>query len=519
MKLTDLIQGLQFKVLQGSLEKDVDSLVYFSEKARTGTAFFAIAGREKNGLSYVQAAADRGAEVFIVQEDFLFPSLPSDTPRQNTQSGALTVLRVEDVRKALAAMSSRFYKNPCDSLFTIGITGTKGKTSTAYMLRGILEEAGIRTGLISTVENGWEGHFQEADRTTPQSLDIQQWCRKMADGGCRAVVMEVSSQALMQSRVWGIPFDLGIFTNLSPDHIGPGEHGSFEEYAYWKSTLFGQCNTVVINEDVPVWRQLLAERAAEGTRLPRRIISFGQSMTSDFRCSHLHLTRDEKGLGTAFLLEERAAEAEASFSLRLPGLFNAANGAGAAAAARSAGVSWQVITRALEKILVPGRVEMVETGGRTSVLVDYAHNGIALRQLLQDLRVYEPARLIVVFGCGGNRDKNRRLEMGRAAAELADLTVVTSDNPRDEDPQAIIWDIVSAMEDARREGRLRGSYLTIPSRAQAIERAVRMGETRDIVLIAGKGHETYQLAGGEKIHFDDRQIVRNINFKKAYGGK
>ena len=518
MKLAALTEGLQYTLLQGTMEKDVNSLIYFSEEAEAGSAFFAIPGSEKNGLAYVQAAQARGAEVFIVQESLFLDSTESP---QNPQSRPPTVLLVEDVRKALALMSSRFYGNPCDSLFTVAVTGTKGKTSTAYMLRAILEEAGIRTGLIGTVENGWEGHFQEAERTTPQSLDVQRWCRQMADGGCRAVVMEVSSQGLMQSRVCGVPFDLGIFTNLSPDHIGPGEHKSFEEYAYWKSTLFSQCRTAVIQEDVPAWRELLEERQKEARQreterrdiLPRRVLSFGQQAGSDFRCSHLQLTGDETGLGTSFLLEERRSQTERKLSLGLPGLFQAFNAAGAAAAARSCGIGWAVIEEALKKVRVPGRVEPVDTGGKTCVLVDYAHNGLALRQLLRDLRVYGPRQLIVVFGCGGNRDRNRRKEMGRAAAELADRVIVTSDNPRKEKPEAIIADIVRAMEEVREEGRLRGSWKTVENRAEAIREAVRLGEKDDIVLIAGKGHETYQLTGEKKIHFDDREIVRDYIMK------
>ncbi|MGN0715324.1 MAG: UDP-N-acetylmuramoyl-L-alanyl-D-glutamate--2,6-diaminopimelate ligase [Anaerovoracaceae bacterium] len=520
MKLDALTEGLQYTLLQGTMEKDVNSLIYFSDEAEAGSAFFAIPGSEKNGLAYVQAAQARGADVFLVQE-----SLFLDSP-QNPQSRPPTVLLVEDVRKALALMSSRFYGNPCDSLFTVAVTGTKGKTSTTYMLRAVLEEAGIRTGLIGTVENGWEGHFQEAERTTPQSLDVQRWCRQMADGGCRAVIMEVSSQGLMQSRVYGVPFDLGIFTNLSPDHIGPGEHESFEEYAYWKSTLFSQCRTAVILEDEPAWRELLEVRQQEarqqeerqqeancGDILPQRVLSFGQQAGSDFRCSHLELTKDDIGLGTSFLLEERCSQTERKLSLGLPGLFQAFNAAGAAAAARSCGIGWTVIEEALKKVRVPGRVEPVDTGGKTCVLVDYAHNGLALRQLLRDLRVYEPRQLIVVFGCGGNRDRNRRKEMGRAAAELADLSIVTSDNPRKEKPETIIADIVHAMEEVRNEGRLRGSWQTVENRAEAIREAVRLGEKDDIVLIAGKGHETYQLTGEKKIHFDDREIVRDYIMK------
>jgi len=499
MKSTDLIRHLDGRLIRGTADKNVNALVYFSEETVPESVFFAIPGTDKNGMDYAAEAAAKGAHTIITEEDRK-DILPLD--------GA--VVQVPSVRKALADASCLFYRNPSRFLFTIGVTGTKGKTSTAFMVRAILEEAGIPTGLIGTVENGWENHFQEADRTTPQSLDIQRWCRKMADAGCRAVVMEVSSQGLMQQRTEGIEFDIGIFTNLSPDHIGPGEHESFEEYMGWKGRLFGQCRRAVICEDEPRWRKLLARERKEGNGrnfpLPYEVISFGKSGTADFRMGPVKPLRGMEGPGISFSLNGHQAE------LGIGGTFNAANAAGAAPAARCMGLDWETILAALKKVRIPGRMEPVDTGGRTCVLVDYAHSGIALRSVLTDLRACGPDRIITVFGCGGNRDKNRRLEMGRAAAELSDLVFVTSDNPRKERPEDIIADITGAMEEASRKGA-ECIWQVIPDRAEAIRRAVEAGCENDIVLIAGKGHETYQLAGEEKIHFDDREVVRNM-----YGG-
>lgn len=497
MKLTDLTEGLEAVLLQGTMDKDVKALVYFSEEAAEGSAFFAIPGAEKNGMDYVQDAAGRGADV-VFTEEVPEAFLPQE----------ITVLQVSDVRRALARASCNFYGNPCREMIAVGVTGTKGKTSTTYMMRSILEEAGVKTGLIGTVKNGWDGCFEEADRTTPQSLDIQRWCRRMADAGCGAVVMEVSSQGLMQSRVDGITFDIGIFTNLSPDHIGPGEHKNFEEYACWKASLLQKCRAAVINSDDRLWqdisRQLMKEKPA-GT-LPETVVYFGKGPEADYRCNNLQLTGTGERLGVSFQLEDQ------NLQLALPGYFNAANAAGAAAAARQLGIRWNHIRSALAAVRVPGRVEPVDTGGRTNVLVDYAHNGMALEHLLRDLRLYQPKRLIAVFGCGGNRDKSRRYEMGRAAAQYADFTIVTSDNPRNEPPDEIIKDITGAMDRAIAEGA-RGTYIVVADRAEAIRRAAAEGGPEDIVLIAGKGHETYQLAGGKKTHFDDREIVKNI-----YGG-
>ena len=490
MKLAVLMEGLEYTVLQGTADEDVKALVYFSDEAVPGSMFFAVPGTEDYGLDYAQEAVRRGAGVIAAE--------PSQEAWQNRQLAGflppdVTLILVSDVRKAMAHASCIFYGNPCRDLLTVGITGTKGKTSTAFMMRAILEEAGIPTGLIGTVKNGWEGHFEEADRTTPQSPDIHRWCRKMAEGGCRAVVMEISSQGLKQSRIDGVLCDAAIFTNLTPDHIGPGEHENFEEYAWWKSRLFSRCQKAVLNRDDPEWQKMLPEGNLQ------EAVTFGTDPGADYICENLQIKRIEGRPGVEFTMEGHR------ISMKLPGAFNAINGAAAAAAARELGISWEIIVSALEKVKIPGRAEPVDTVRHTSVLVDYAHNGVSLRQILTNLRQYEPSRLIVVFGCGGNRDRNRRFEMGRAAAELADLTVVTSDNPRKEKPEDIIADITGAMEAA---GAGRDSYVIIADRREAIRRAVAEGKKDDIVLIAGKGHETYQIAGDKKIHFDDREIVK-----------
>lgn len=489
MKLADLTRGLELTLLQGTEDKDVKALIYFSEEAVPGCLFFAVPGTEKNGLDYAEDAVRRGASAVVVQEPWF--------PPQNL-SAETTVILAEDVRQTMAFMSCRFYGEPCRELTVIGVTGTKGKTSTAFMLREILEQAGISAGIIGTVKNGWEGNFQEADRTTPQPVDIQCWCRKMADAGCSALVMEVSSQGLKQHRTGGVDFDIGMFTNLSPDHIGPGEHASFEEYASCKGKLFQQCRTAVYSEDDEKWKELLPPGSS-----PRRI-TFGQNPRADYWCRDVKLQEEDGMPGIQFTLERGTERAE--LQVPLPGNFNAVNAAGAAAAARTLGIGWNPIKEALKQIRIPGRMEPVNTGGRTRVFVDYAHNGISLRRALESLRQYEPERLIVVFGCGGNRDRNRRREMGRTAAELADLTIVTSDNPRQENPAEIIKDITDAMDGAI-AGGAPGRYRVEPDRKAAIIYAVTNGRKRDMILIAGKGHETYQLVNGKKIYFDDRKTA------------
>jgi len=319
MRLTDLTRDLEYTLLQGTEDKDVNALIYFSEEAVPGCMFFAVPGTEKNGLDFAADAVKRGAHT-VVTENLWIP-----------EARDVTVLLVKNVRKAMAQLSCRFYGYPSRELLTIGITGTKGKTSTAFMVRQILEKAGIATGLVGTVKNGWEGNFHEAERTTPQSVEIQRWCREMADHGCRALVMEVSSQGIKQNRVDGMDFDIGIFTNLSPDHVGPGEHESFTEYAACKAGWISQCRRAVINSDEDVWNAFFPDGYAAER------ITFGTSSEADFCCRAIRHTACGERIGTAFQLcgEE--------LYIPLPGAFNAINAAGAAAAPRPAARKIQTI--------------------------------------------------------------------------------------------------------------------------------------------------------------------------------
>lgn len=484
MKLSDLTADLEYRLLQGTEDKDVESLVYFSEEARPGSLFFAVPGMDKNGIAFAAAAAERGALAAVTEEVW--------NPPQNLSH--LTVLRVENVRQTMAYISKQFFGNPGASMKLIGVTGTKGKTSTVFMLREILEQAGIRTGILSTVKNGWEGCYEPAELTTPQSVDVYRWLRRMEDNGCRALVMEVSSQAMKQYRVEGITFDIGIFTNLRPDHIGPGEHKDFAEYRDCKARLMTQCRKVVYHADEGIWASCLPEA------YPPEYVTFGTGERNTYRYRSVMLTEKNGLPGVSFCM------GGAALYVPLPGNFNAVNAAGAAAAARELGISWECIRTALSCLRIPGRMEPVDGCGDKRVFVDYAHNGLALEQVLRSLRKYRPERLIVVFGCGGNRDPRRRQEMGKAAAALADLTIVTSDNPRQEPPEQIIKDITDAMDQAAANGAP-GQYLVEPDRKKAIVQAVTDSGKHDMILIAGKGHETYQLVKGEKIYADDRKTA------------
>ncbi len=504
MRLDALLQGADFERVCGTLDKEAETLIYHSDKIGPNAVFFAIKGEKADGHDFIKEAAEKGVKTFVAEDCGGF--FPRDA----------TVIRVDDTRKALAIASKNFFGRPDESLWIAGITGTKGKTGTSFMLKSILENAGIKTGIIGTVRQGFEGHYLEAENTTPQSFAIYKMLREMADSGCKAAVMEVSSQALKQHRTFGIDFDVGIFTNLSPDHIGRGEHRDFEEYAACKGRLFRQSGLGVFNEDSE-YAAYMAENLREslrenlqgnlqgnltGTLQTEREIFYGMKQAKDIR-----IFRDGDLLGTEFVFHGE------KIRLPLPGRFNIYNAMAAMSAARTLGIEYGKMAEALRDIKIRGRGELIPTYADYAVLLDYAHNGIALESLLRALREYEPKRLIAVFGCGGERDHKRRSEMGLAAGTLADLTVITSDNPRGEPPEEIIREIAEAVSETA------GEYVVIADRRQALEWAIKQAQKGDIIAVCGKGHETYQIIADRRIPFDDRAVITEIigrNHERVY---
>jgi UDP-N-acetylmuramoyl-L-alanyl-D-glutamate--2,6-diaminopimelate ligase len=380
----------------------------------------------------------------------------------------------------------------------IGVTGTKGKTTTTYMVRSILEAAGIRTGLVGTIETLFETEKGEvripSANTTPESIVLQRRFKEMADSGVEAVVMEVSSQALMLHRTAGFMFDLGIFTNLSPDHIGPNEHKDFEDYLHCKSMLFQQCRTGILNGDDPHCGAILQGHTCA-------VETFGLGQDNDLRAQNIRLIHTPGELGISF---ETEGLLQVQAHVPAPGRFSVYNALCAIAVCRHFEVNENEIREALRQIHVRGRIEMVKVSDDFTLMIDYAHNAMALESLLATLREYEPHRLVCLFGCGGNRSKLRRFEMGEASGKLAELSIITSDNPRDEDPMDIIRDIVTGI--SRTDGR----HVEIPDRKDAIRYAIRNGEKGDIVVLAGKGHEDYQEIKGRKYPMDERVLIREI---------
>ena len=490
MQLKKLLEGVGYECLQGEEDRAVTGVAYDSRKVTEGSLFVCIRGTAVDGHVFAADAAAKGAAALVVEE-------PVDVP------DTVTVLRVEDARKALAVLSANWFGHPAEKLTTIGITGTKGKTTTTYMIRSILEAAGHKTGLIGTIESITGKRTIPSENTTPESYLIQEYFAEMADAGCDSVVMEVSSQALMMDRVAGIRFDFGIFTNIEPDHIGPNEHSSFEEYLDCKKKLLRMCRIGIVNCDDKHFPQIV-----EGAEC--QLETYGYSEKATLRARHAMMLSKPGYLGIRYQAEGLV---NIPVEIDIPGRFSVYNSLAAVAVCHHMGATGEDILQALTQAKVKGRVEMVPVSRYFTLMIDYAHNAMALESLLTALREYHPNRLVCLFGCGGNRDRSRRFEMGEVSGRNADLTIITSDNPRFEEPDAIIADIVTGIS------RTDGEYIMIPDRKEAIAWAIHHGEPGDIIILAGKGHEDYQIIKGKKYPMDERVLIREILEEDAKTGK
>lgn len=480
-KLKDLLEHLDYQCLQGTTDKEITSVVYDSRKAEPGSLFLCIKGAVSDGHAYAKEVAEKGASVLVVQDAV---EVPED----------VTVIQVENSRYAMACISAAWFDYPAKKLKTIGITGTKGKTTTTYLVKSILENAGHKTGLIGTIETIIaEEHIPSAN-TTPESYLVQQYFAKMAEAGCDSVVMEVSSQGLMLHRTAGFTFDIGIFTNLEPDHIGPNEHKDFEDYLHCKALLFKQCKTGIFNADDQHLEQILEGHTCE-------VETFGFSEKADLRAENTKLVT---GKGTLGIHYDVKGLMDFPVEIDLPGKFSVYNSLTAIAVCRHFNVTEENIQKALKQAKVKGRIEMVKVSDDFTLMIDYAHNAMSLESLLTTLKEYKPNRLVCLFGCGGNRSKLRRYEMGEVSGKLADLTIITSDNPRNEEPQEIINDIKVGI------GKTDGKYVEIIDRKEAIAYAIHHGQPGDIVVLAGKGHEDYQEIKGKKYPMDERVLIQEI---------
>ena len=402
----------------------------------------------------------------------------------------------------MARMACAWYGYPAQKLKMIGVTGTKGKTTTTYMVKSILEAAGHKVGLIGTIETLIGTTRIPSLNTTPESLLLQELLAKMVKAGCDAVVMEVSSQALMLHRVEGILFDIGVFTNISADHIGPAEHASFEDYMECKSRLFRMCRKGIFNgDDIHLGRILEGHTCSVET--------FGLNKTNDLYADEIELVCRPGYLGTKFHVR---SEEDYEVTTDIPGKFSVYNALCAIAICRQFGVTKEQLQTALADVKVKGRVEMVKVSDDFILMIDYAHNAMALESILSTLREYRPSRIVCVFGCGGNRARSRRYEMGEVSGRHADFTILTSDNPRYENPEAILDDIETGIK------RTKGKYIRIADRREAIAYSIHNGQPGDVIVLAGKGHEDYQEICGKKYPMDERVIIAEILAEDAKKG-
>ncbi len=483
MKLSELLENLEYELVQGSTDVEISDIIMDSRKMIAGCIFTAIVGANSDGHEFVGQAGKAGASAILISKDVDLTGLEN-----------VTVVKVSDTRYATALMSAAFFGHPAKELFTIGITGTKGKTTTTYMIKNVLDACGIKTGLIGTIETLIGDESIPSKNTTPEAYTINQSFRKMIDEGCKAVVMEVSSQGLMLHRTAGILFDIGVFTNLEKDHIGPNEHTSMEHYTQCKAMLFRQCKVGIVNGD-----DTHVEAMLEGSTC--KAFKYGLSENADVRATDIKLLHEGGRIGTVYTVSGKVND---KIELSMPGIFSVYNSLCAIAVTSHLDIKQDILKEALKNVKVKGRIEPVKVSDKFTLLIDYAHNAMSLESILKTLREYEPGRLVCLFGCGGNRSKDRRYEMGEIAGKCADLTIITSDNPRFEEPQDIIDDIKIGI------GKTNGEYVEIINRKDAIKYAIENGRTGDIIVLAGKGHEDYQEIKGVKYPMDERVLIAEV---------
>ncbi|MCR5636909.1 MAG: UDP-N-acetylmuramoyl-L-alanyl-D-glutamate--2,6-diaminopimelate ligase [Clostridiales bacterium] len=480
MLLSQLLADIEYKTVKGQ-DVEIASLIYDSRKVEKGSVFVCLKGSSFDSHTKALEASKAGAAAIIAEHE--------------VECGDnCTLIIVDDTRKALAYMSCAYFDYPAKSLKTVAITGTKGKTTTAAMIRYILEEGGIKTATIGTLGIVLDDRIISTNNTTPESYEIQEAMRLMVNSGYKAVVIEASSLGFKWHRTDGVVFDFGVFTNFSHDHIGGVEHESLEEYFDCKAMLFSQCKIGCANADDEKFEQIksLAKCPVE---------SFGFSEKADLRCVNSELINDAGFIGIHI---DTQGSLHLSADVAVPGKFNAYNALAAISVCRHFDITNENIINGLRKFKVKGRVEPVKVSDKFSVLIDYAHNAISMENVLTTLRQYNPHRIITMFGAGGNRPKVRRYEMGETSGRLSDLSVITEDNSRYEDVNDIINDILVGMK------KTDGEYVVVPNRREAIKYCLDTAQKGDIIVLAGKGHEDYQEIKGVKYHLDEREVIDDI---------
>lgn len=477
MKLKEMLKDVNYAIVKGSDEIEINNIQYDSRNINKGDLFFAIQGYSTDGHKYISTAVEKGAVAVIYDKDI--ENLPE-----------CTMIKVEDSRKAMALISSNFYGNPKNKLKIIGITGTNGKTTSTFMIKSILEEAGFKVGLLGTIANYIGNKKLHSDRTTPESLEIHKLFKEMVQEGVDYCVMEVSSHSLYLDRVYGINFSQAIFTNLTQDHLD--FHKTFENYYEAKLLLFKNSQNTIIN-----WDDEYGKRVYNDVRENK--LTYSIEKESNLKARDIKMN----SRGVQFTISYGGKEEK--INMHIPGRYNILNSLGSALACLSEGIGLEIVKNGLENMNgVPGRCEIVTKNYKLGyeVIVDYAHTPDGLENILKTAREFTEGRLISVFGCGGDRDKTKRPIMGKIGTELSDIAIITSDNPRSEEPSSIIEDIRNGIE--------KDNYIVVENRREAIKKAMEISQKNDVVVVAGKGHEDYQILKDRTIHFDEREIIKEI---------
>lgn len=481
MKLSVLVENMEYELLQGSLNVEISDVIYDSRKAVKNGVFVCIKGTQRDSHVYINEVVEKGCSAIVVEEaDLIFPE-------------GVTVIKTNNNRRALSLLSAAYFDYPAKKMTMIGLTGTKGKTTTSYMIQAILSNANKKVGVIGTIGAVINGRKVKTANTTPESYELQKLFSQMVEEGCEYCVMEVSSQGLKMDRVAGVMFDIGVFTNFSQDHIGPNEHASMEEYLYCKSLLFKQCETGLINIDDANYMGVIKDHTC-------KILTYALEKDADLKASNLKLVRKPGYLGIAF---EVSGAVNGSIQTGIPGKFSVYNSLVAIFVCSQLGIALNYIQSALETIKVPGRVEIVPVKDHFTIMIDYAHNAASVESLLTTIREYNPPRIVCVYGCGGNRSKLRRYDMGELCGRMADLSILTCDNPRDESIKDINEDIKVGLK------RSNGKYIEIEDRVEAIHYSMDHAKDGDIIILLGKGHEQYQEIKGVKYPYSEREAIES----------
>lgn len=479
MKLRELLEDIDFEIVNGNIDCEINKINYDSRKVKENDIFVCIKGFTVDGHKFIDKAIENGAKTIIIQDDI------------NLNVKDINIIKLKDTRKGLAAMGSKFYGNPKEKLKLIGVTGTNGKTTTAFMIKKILEAKGKKVGLIGTIANFIGDEKLDTERTTPESLELHELFNCMVNSGIEYCVMEVSSHSLELDRVYGVTFDVGIFTNLTRDHLD--FHKTFENYFNAKFKLFERSEISIVNIDDEYGVRI----ANELKKLNKNFKTYSVKEDADIKI----LDKVNEKMDTIFTVNINNDTEK--MCLPIPGEYNVANALGAIGAVYSLGFSLEDIKIGLNDVNVPGRCERVcrEYNLPYEILIDYAHTPDGLKNILETAREFTEGRLISVFGCGGDRDKVKRPQMGKIGADLSDIAIITSDNPRTEDPEQIVEEVLGGVDTE--------NYIKITDRKEAIHKALEIAKENDVIVIAGKGHETYQILNTGKIHFDEREVIED----------